>query len=323
MPGLDFATGTLTMPWWAALIGLVLFGVIGVLAVLRSGPRQTLGAVTRYAIMVVALILAAGLLEHLALRDRNAERRALDARVGELTARAVAPGSVLACLEGTAGEAVETACEKALFASPETIAAAIAYVSARLTLLADFDGLGKREGRSSSVISMLRVAAANDRFGLVAHLLSYRDNCTPAVCDAFSLIGDTSRVAANMRERTFDNLVERYAATWHGRAEANEKSPSTPAPGTPVASTPAVAPSSVNYDFPSAASIPPVSIMNAEPSGPPATSAAEAEKSSPAAGRKPVATKRGDQKPGAPVSLVPIPPTPPAAANTTPGSAIR
>ncbi|MBI4273299.1 MAG: hypothetical protein HY659_01175 [Rhizobiales bacterium] len=323
MPGLDFATGTLTMPWWAALIALVLFGVIGVLAVLRSGPRQTLGAIARYAMVVIALILAAGLLEHLTLRDRNTARRALDTRAGELTARAVAAGSPLACLDGTAGEVVETACEKALFASPETIASAITYVSARLALLADFDRLGNREGKASTVISMLRSAAASDRFGLVAHLLSYRDNCTPAVCDAFGLIGDTSRVAANMRERTFDNLVDRYAATWHGRTEVIEKSPSTPTPGTPVATAPAVAPSSVHYDFPSAASIPPVSIMNAEPSGPPVSSAAEAEKTSPPTGRKPVATKRGDQKPGAPVSLVPVPPTPPAAANTTPGSAIR
>ena len=43
-------------------------------------------------------------------------------------ARAIAPGSALSCLDEMAGEAVEAACEKGVFASPEAVAAAVKYV---------------------------------------------------------------------------------------------------------------------------------------------------------------------------------------------------
>ncbi len=60
--------------------------------------------------------------------------------------RALAPGSPLACLDGLAGENVEAACEKALFAAPATVAAATSYVAARLALLADMAAYTKRGG---------------------------------------------------------------------------------------------------------------------------------------------------------------------------------
>ena len=50
---------------------------------------------------------------------------------------AIAPGSALSCLDEMAGEAVSTACEKAVFASPEAVAAAVKYVAAQLALLKD------------------------------------------------------------------------------------------------------------------------------------------------------------------------------------------
>ena len=42
-----------------------------------------------------------------------------------LMAGSIAPGSALSCLDELAGEAVETACEKAVFASPESVASAV------------------------------------------------------------------------------------------------------------------------------------------------------------------------------------------------------
>ncbi len=327
MPVFDSATGTLMLPWWAGLAALALLAVLGVFAFLQSGLRQTIGTIARYAVVFAVLILAAGAIERFAERDRTAERRALDARIGELSLRAVAPGSPLACLDGIAGEAVETACEKALFASPETIAAAVAYVSARVRWLADFAELAKTSktgAADNNIVLSLRRALESDRFGLLAHLLSYRDNCTPAVCDAFSLLGDPNRIAANMRERTFDLLVERHAAAWPGGAAI----PENPAlPAAPAASTPAAGGSgtsshtSATYDFPSASSIPPVSIMNAEPSGTPAANAAEPDKNSSARKPAPAAVRRNGQKPGTPVPLAP--PSAPAAANTPPASAVR
>src|SRR5438128_2395948 len=70
-------------------------------------------------------------------RDTSLARRALEARANELTLRALEPGSTLACLDGVVNPTIEDACEKALFASPEKIAAAVSYVDARLALLAD------------------------------------------------------------------------------------------------------------------------------------------------------------------------------------------
>ena len=46
-------------------------------------------------------------------------------------------GYALACLDAGAGGAIETACQKAVFASPEATAAAVSYAAARLSLLSD------------------------------------------------------------------------------------------------------------------------------------------------------------------------------------------
>ena len=46
-----------------------------------------------------------------------------------------------------AGENVEAACEKALFAAPATVAAASSYVAARLTLLSDVVAYIKAGGK--------------------------------------------------------------------------------------------------------------------------------------------------------------------------------
>src|SRR5262249_3399156 len=66
----------------------------------------------------------------------------------------------------------------------------------------------------------------------------------------------------------FDSYVARYASAWAKSEPLAEKQPHPAAPA-PVASAvepPLVAhPLDSRYDFPSAASIPPVSIMNAEP----------------------------------------------------------
>ena len=69
--------------------------------------------------------------------ERAAERRALEQRALALAVQSAAPGSMLGCLDSAAGDAVENACESAVFADPQNVAAAVAYVSAKLALLAD------------------------------------------------------------------------------------------------------------------------------------------------------------------------------------------
>src|SRR5690606_10509406 len=126
-----------------------------------------------------------------------------------------------------------------------------------------------------------------DRFGIAAQVLSQRDGCSAAQCTGFALVTDSSMLRSNLKARTFDQYVSRHSVAWNA--------PAQPAPDKPVAATqPAAAPQaaapaageprqvSSKYDFPSAASIPPVSIMDAEP--PLSKEAAEARQAAEAQG---------------------------------------
>jgi hypothetical protein len=270
MPSFEFATNPVALPAWAAGAAVALFVVVGVLALTRTGAGVA-GAILRVAVIIAGFAAVWLLLEQGAQRERSADRRALDQRAAELAARAVAPGSALACLDAIAGEAVETACEKQVFASPDSVAAAVSYVSARLALLADAVDFARHSGeRYETALANMRLALETDRFGLVAHVLSVRDSCTPLLCDSYVLFKDPDRVQANLRERLFDHYVERYAAEWTARAQQPAVAAAAPGNAYTTASAPsAPMPVPSKYDFPSAASIPPVSIMTAEPGAPP------------------------------------------------------
>ena len=264
---LSSVTNADALPVWVAGALAALLFFFGVLAFARAAQIGRAGAAWRVALLLVGAGLMWVLVDSLGGRDQSAARRTLDARAADLTLRAIAPGSPLACLEGVANETVESACEKSLFASPETIAAAVAYVDARLTLLADSLDLAARNRGYETSIERLRRSIEGDRFGLVAHVLATR-GCTADNCAAFKLLRDPRRVVANLRERYFDANVVLNASSWRPDGPA----PVAAAPAAPaVAAAPHVAttgsspPPSGKFDFPSAASIPAISIMNAEP----------------------------------------------------------
>jgi len=262
MPSFDQVTGTVTLPLWAAGAISALLVVCCLVAVLRSGAN-VLGATVGLAAVVIGAGVAWVTLERAATRDRVGERNALEARLLQLTAQAIAPGSSLACLDAAAGDAVDAACEKALFASPESVAAAVAYVSARLALLSDGLEYARRSDPNyEASLAVLRRGLESDRFGVLAFAVGQRDDCAVAQCDALAPLRDPSRVQANLKERVFDSYVTRYAANWPARGSRPAAEAGTAPTGIPMSS---------KYSFPSAASIPPVSIMNAEPaSGNPA-----------------------------------------------------
>jgi hypothetical protein len=263
-------------------VGLVLIGV-GIAWVVFGGPSR---------------------------RDLAAERLALDARAAELTLRAIAPGSALSCLHVDTGDALAASCEKALFATPEAAAAAVSFVSAQLALLADSTALARRDPSYRGIIAQLRHSAETDRYGIVAHVLATGEACTPIQCDAFALLKDSSRVNANLAEHPYDAYVARYAANWPAAAESPmARSSSQPS----LASAPAASSATgikvpgPNVFFPSAASIPPVNIMNAEPppptppettgTNPPAAKAAAPQrKAPPAPPRRPANAKADTQR---------------------------
>jgi hypothetical protein len=254
-------TGIGSLPGWViALIGVV---ALCTFAPVRGGIKGIGALLARIAVALVLVLAGWWGFDYLARRDLAAERRALDARTFELATRALAPGSALACLDAIAGEVVEDSCEKALFASPEAIAAAVSYVAAQLTLLAAASDHAARGGVSSGMANLRRALEA-DRFGMVAHVLAVRDGCTPDQCGAFFLLRDASRISANLAERPFQSLLRSHMASWPTagtRPVASINPPPAAASAAPVAG--ARVPN--NLYFPSSASIPPVNIMTAEP----------------------------------------------------------
>jgi hypothetical protein len=230
--------------------------IIARLAVVGLGA--TFGAILAWAFLAGAVV-----------RDLSVERRNLEVRAAQLSAQVLAPGSPLACLDATSGETVETACEKALFAAPATVAAASSYTAARLTLLSDIATHVKAGGNLDSALLSLRRALEADRFGFVAHTLAVRDGCTSTRCGTLALLRDPERVRANLSAQTFDRYVDRYSAMWEQGAGSPVADAAPPSTGTVAAAQPPAGPAQkkviVDADFPSAASIPAISIMNPEP----------------------------------------------------------
>jgi hypothetical protein len=236
------------------------------------------------------------ILDRMAEADRSAERRALTQRHAELTAQALVPGSSLACLAGAAGEAVENACEKMVFVGPQSTAAAVAYMAARLTLLSDGLAFARADDPDfAATLSGLRRGIELDRFGLVAHVLAVRDGCTAERCSAFALLHDANIIKSNLKAQIFDQYVSRYAGSWdktETMAPMAEKQPPATAPLAGLSEAPTKAPVPDKYDFPSAASIPAVSIMNAEPKLPKDATDAQAAAPTPGESDVPVPPKR-------------------------------
>src|SRR5437764_810193 len=303
LPGLDLSTGTFTLPLWAVGVAAALFVALIVIAVIRAGLTEFGGLIFRVAVIVIAVVFGWTYINRASERDRADERRALDQRAADLVGRAVAPGSAIACLEAINTETVEGACERAVFASPETVAAATAYLSARLSLLADaHEYTARRDQSYESAIAGLRRTIGADRYGLASQVLSVRDGCTADACDAFGLVYDDKKLRANIKDRLFDVTVARYAVNWPTRTR-------------PLASNGGNAPTGVpagpNVTFPSAASIPPVSIMNSEPAPPPppaqapaaSSPSAQPTNSAPASAARRPPAKKSDGS--APLSLNP------------------
>jgi hypothetical protein len=265
--GVDLTNGTFTVPLWVVGIVAALFVALAVVAVIRAGVTEFGSMIFRVAVIVIAVVFGWTYITRSADRDRAEERRGLDQRAADLVGRAIAPGSPIACLEATNTETVEGSCERVVFASPESVAAASAYISARLLLLADaHEYSARREQAYETQIAGLRRTIAADRFGLASQVLSVRDGCTADACDAFGLVYDDKKLRANMKDRLFDVTVGRYAVNWPARTAR------------PLASsnTGPVTPPGPNVTFPSSQSIPPVSIMNSEPAAAPPQAQADA-----------------------------------------------
>lgn len=275
MLGVISEIGISTLRLWVAAGSAALLAVIVVLALVL--PRTRTGAALRASLVILAAIVGAVMAWTFAA---VAERQGLEMRAQALSAQAFTPGSPLSCLDVLAGEGVGTACEKEIFASPANVATAISYTAARLALLADMAAYAANGGANiDEVLLPLRRSLEADRFGIVAHVLAMRDGCTSEHCRAFALLHDASRVRANLSDATLAHHLERYLLVWAKSPEA-PVADANPARSSATAQA-AVPPHRVTIDFPTAASIPAVSIMNPEPSGPVVPGAAAAAAANP------------------------------------------
>jgi hypothetical protein len=331
MLGIDPEGANAAVYMWAAAGSAALIAALCVLAF--SLPRTTAGAAVRAGAVVLGAVFGAAMIWALTAGGLpSGERRVLEGRAQDLTLRAFAPGSPLACLDALAGENIATACERDIFASPAAAAAAVSYTAARLALLADLTTY--RAGGDTTIDTVLlplRRSLEADRFGLLAHVLATRDGCGSGNCKPLALLGDAGRVRANLSDSTLQHYLDRYQPLW-------SKSPDVPvAAAAPSQLTPsqllaaALGPHKVttSIDFPSAASIPAVSIMNPEPKGPvlPGVAAAAAANPNPPPASPPRRARKQPANPpppqassGAPPPAVePIwpEPVPPAPARTT------
>jgi hypothetical protein len=318
MPQIDSVTGMFTMPWWIAAVLAACVGMLFIFAILRNGAGRILAGFAWFGVIAVALALGWNIYERAGARDRADERRALDARLAELTLRATSPASSLACLATSVGDAVDAACEKALFASAENVAAAVAYADARLMLLTEAADYAARGNDYEQALAVLRRPVEADRFGVFAHVFSTRENCPAAeTCDAAELVlQNPERIVANLKDGAFQNYVSRHAAAWgQSAAPALASAPAAPA----------TSPAATSANFPGADAIPPVSIMNNEP-GMPGQNGVDApakpEAAKPAQPARRPAPKRAAE-PSAPAGSpgFPVPIAPPRPATASSGSA--
>lgn len=270
---------TLASPLWiAAGSAALLVAIACVLAFGRS--RKGFAAGTVRLVFVVLGAGVGGLLTWAVFG--NAERNALQARAESLTAQALAPGSALACLNALTGETVQSACESAVFASPASVAAAVSYVQAQFVLLSDISDYARRGGPGiETTLAPLRRTLEADPFGFLAQVL-VMSGCTSENCPAFAMLRDRSHVRTNMIAQTLNHYLDHYRDVWARSTDAALAGLSESVPATTAAIGPGKR--KVDIDFPTAASIPPISIMNPEPKGPAIPEAARKESKERASG---------------------------------------
>jgi len=238
-------------PTWLTLAAAGFFAVIVLITLLRAEKSVANGALTVITLLAVGIALTATM--------RGFGPGSSGAGEDGRSSSTVASLPALTCVDDLAGEAVLTACEKAVFASPEATAAALAYAARQINRLTGFGDVMAANRNMTPELETLRRAVEHDRYGLMAEVLVVRDHCTPSDCAAFKSLSDRNRLASNIEERTYDGMVARYSVLWNAPAALAVAPVAALIPGVPTGKP-------TNAEFPSASSTPPVSIMTPEPS---------------------------------------------------------
>src|ERR1700759_1997928 len=240
-------------PMWATLAAAGFFALILLITLLRAERSVANGALTVITLLAVGVAVAATLRGYGPLA--RTPTASMDRHPPVQAAMAALPA--LSCVDDIAGDAVAAACEKSVFASADSTAAAVNHMAQMITRLTSFGDATTAQKAMTPERQGVRKAIERDRYGLAAQVLLARERCAPTQCPMFRSLTDNHQLITNMDEHAYDLLVSRYAATWNApppAAGAVAMLPSSMPTGRPT-----------NADFPSAASTPPVSIMTPEP----------------------------------------------------------
>jgi hypothetical protein len=313
---LDHLWHSPAFPMWVTLAAAGFFAIIVLITLLRAEKSVANGALTVITLLAVGAAVAG------TLRGYGPAGRGGSGETRSAPQMSAAALPALSCIDDLAGDAVLSSCEKALFGSPESVAAAVTYTAFQITRLTALGDAAVANRNMTTDLQALRHALERDRYGLAAQVLVTRDRCTPTQCAAFRSLTDTHRIASNMEEHVYEGMIARYSPTWNA-----------PAPAASVAPVAVLAPTTMatgrptNADFPTAASTPAVSIMTPEPTATTpaprsAAPAANAPRPPAAANAQAAAKKPPAAKPPRGPAPVPIAPasTPAAPASAAPAA---
>jgi hypothetical protein len=302
---LDHIWRSPNLPLYLTLATAGFVGIIVLITLLRSERSVANG------VLALITLLAVGVAGAVTFRGFGTANvvQSTEARPVQTS---TAPLPQLSCIDELAGDAVLAACEKVLFGSAESVAAAVTYAASQVTLLTSLGDVATANKGAGSDLLALRRAVERDRYGLMAYVLMARDRCTPAACRAFRSLTETRQIAANMEERVYESLIMRYAAAWNAPQAATGMIAALP-PSLPTGKP-------TNAEFPTAASTPAVNIMTPEPplgAAPKPPSPAAAAPASPPAAPRPAAAAQPASPPAQTAAKKP-PPAPKRPSNAAP-----
>jgi hypothetical protein len=254
---LDQISRSSIFPMWLTLAAAGFFALILLVTLLRAEKSVANGALTVITLLAIGIAVAA------TTRDFGPGGGPSSRDAAQSPQFSVSLPA-LSCIDDLAGDSVAAACEKALFGSADSVAAAVSYAAGRLSRLTAMGDVSAANKSMSPELDALRRSVERDRYGLIAHVLATREHCEPARCTAFRSLSDYNQVATNMAERTYDGLIARYEQSWNAPV-ATVAALSQPAPQMAPPPAPGTTGKPTTADFPSAASIPPVNIMTPEP----------------------------------------------------------
>lgn len=204
----------LPVPLWAAAAGLALLVLLLALLVWLAGLRRFLRFTFTYGLFVA--FLGGGYYAFRQYENIN-QRALLEGRASSLFSQTIQPGTVFACIDGSPAPAMQSACERTLFAEPQRVATAIAITTQRVAYLIDATRFGReRDASYLTRITPLRRTLEADPYGFVGFTLSSVYHCMADLCDRFSIFDDPEIVKENIRSRRYEAYMVKYAGVWRG-----------------------------------------------------------------------------------------------------------